>query len=191
MAAYILNLVPSKSVSSTPTELWSGRKPSLGQIRIWGSPAHVLVGDAGKLEPRTEVCLFIGYPRGTKGGLFYSPRNQRVIVSTNTRFLEEDYVLNHKPMSKIVLEELKGEVPTSVPTVQEDIPQVTASRVTEDTQVMPRHSGRVVRQPERFIFLGESFDLVPGKRKPDPWTYNEALQDKDAESWQRASGVQA
>ena len=88
MAAYILNLVPSKSVSSTPTELWSGRKPSLGQIRIWGSPAHVLVGDAGKLEPRTEVRLIVGYPRGMKGGLFYSPRDQRVIVSTNARFLE-------------------------------------------------------------------------------------------------------
>ena len=137
----------------------------------------MLVGDAGKLKPRTEVCMFIGYPSGMKGDLFYSPRNQRVIVSMNARFLEKDYILNHKPISKIVLEELKGKVPTSVPTVQEDIPQVTASRVTEDTQVMPRHSGRVVRQPRKFIFLGESFDLVPGKHKPDPWTYNEAFQD--------------
>ena len=32
--AYILNLVPSKSVSKTPTELWKGRKPSLNHIRI-------------------------------------------------------------------------------------------------------------------------------------------------------------
>ena len=42
-AAYILNLVPSKSVSKTPTELWKGRKPNLNHIRIWGAPAHVLV----------------------------------------------------------------------------------------------------------------------------------------------------
>ena len=41
-AAYILNLVPSKSVSKTPTELWKGRKPSLNHIRIWGAPAHVV-----------------------------------------------------------------------------------------------------------------------------------------------------
>ena len=45
---YILNLVPSKSVPSTPTELWNGRKPSLRHIRIWGSPAHVLKPDADK-----------------------------------------------------------------------------------------------------------------------------------------------
>ena len=42
-AAYILNLVPFKSVSKTPTELWKGCKPSSNHIRIWGAPAHVLV----------------------------------------------------------------------------------------------------------------------------------------------------
>ena len=76
-AAHILNLVPSKSVSSTPTELWNGQKPSLRHIRIWGSPAYVLKGDADKLESCTEVRLFIGYPKGTKGGLFYSPKDQK------------------------------------------------------------------------------------------------------------------
>ena len=85
-------------------ELWNGRKPSLNHIRIWGSPAHVLKGDTDKLESRTEVCLFVGYPKGTKGGLFYNPKNQKIIVSTNARFLEEDYVMNHNPMSEIVLE---------------------------------------------------------------------------------------
>ena len=94
--------------------------------------------------------------------------------------------MNHKPMSKVVLEELAGEVRTSVPMVQEDIPQVTAPRVTENTLVAPRRSGRVVRQPDRFMFLGESSDLIPGEHEPDPWTYDEALQDKDAVSWQRA-----
>ena len=88
-AAYILNLVPSKSVPTTSTELWTGYKPSLSHIWIWGSPAHVLSGNTSKLESRTEVCLFVGYPKGMKGGLFYSPKNQKVIVSTNARFLKK------------------------------------------------------------------------------------------------------
>ena len=112
-AAYILNLVPSKSVPLTPTELWIGQKPSLKHVRIWGSPAHVLNGKTDKLESRTEVRLFVGYPRGTKGGLFYSPKDQKVIVSTNARFLEEDYVMNHKPTSRVVLEEPRGETPST------------------------------------------------------------------------------
>ena len=31
-ATYILNCVPSKSVSSTPYELWSQRKPNLNEL---------------------------------------------------------------------------------------------------------------------------------------------------------------
>ncbi|KAL8125161.1 hypothetical protein AgCh_012728 [Apium graveolens] len=57
--AYLLNLVPSKSVPKTPLELWTGDKPSLRHIRIWGCPAHVLNKNATKLESRTEVRLFV------------------------------------------------------------------------------------------------------------------------------------
>ena len=67
IAQYLLNLVPSKVISTTPKELWIGRKPSLGHVRIWGSPTHVLKRDPSKLEARLEVYLFVGYPKGTKG----------------------------------------------------------------------------------------------------------------------------
>ena len=63
IVTYLLNLIPSKSVSKTPTELWIGRKPSLNHTRIWGALAHVLRKEPHKLESRTEVCLFIGYPK--------------------------------------------------------------------------------------------------------------------------------
>ena len=105
-AVYILNEVPSKSIQKTPLELWNRRKPNLRYIRIWECPAHVLKGKTEKLEPRTEVCLFVGYPKGTRGGLFYSPQEKKVFVSTNATFLENDYMTDFKPRSKVVLEEL-------------------------------------------------------------------------------------
>ena len=52
----------------------------------------------------------MGYPRGTKGYLFYDPKEQRVLVSTNARFLEWDYMLDNKPRSKVVLDELRAEL---------------------------------------------------------------------------------
>ena len=106
---YLLNLVSSKAISTTPKELWTGWKPSLGHVRIWGSLAHVLKRDPSKLEARSEVCLFVGYPRGTKGYLFYDPKEQRVLVSTNAHFLEHDYMLDNKPSSKVVWDELRAE----------------------------------------------------------------------------------
>ncbi|GKE51244.1 retrotransposon protein, putative, ty1-copia subclass, partial [Tanacetum coccineum] len=33
--AHILNLVPTKKVSKTPFEMWKGKRPSLGHIKIW------------------------------------------------------------------------------------------------------------------------------------------------------------
>ncbi|CAA0807948.1 Unknown protein, partial [Striga hermonthica] len=144
--------VPSKSVPSTPLELWSGHKPSLRHLSIWGSPEHVRRTKTDKLEPRLEVRLFVGYSKKTKGGLFYSPEDQKVIVSTNARFLEEDYVLDHKPSSRHFLEKLKG-VSTSIPSALDVTPQSTSTRIADDApeQVVPRRSERVVRQPELFM----------------------------------------
>ncbi|KAK9690503.1 hypothetical protein RND81_09G132700 [Saponaria officinalis] len=39
-AAYILNRVPTKAAAKTPYELWTGRKPSLKHLHIWGCPAE-------------------------------------------------------------------------------------------------------------------------------------------------------
>ena len=66
--------------------------------------------DASKLEARSEVGLFVGYPRGTKGYLFYDPKKQRMIVSTNVCFLEHDYMLDNKPRSNVILDELRAEL---------------------------------------------------------------------------------
>ncbi|KAH6836230.1 plant intracellular ras group-related LRR 3 [Perilla frutescens var. hirtella] len=110
-------------------------------VQARGGPAHVLDKEADKLAPHTDVRLFVGYPRGTKGGLFYSPKDQKIIVSTNARFLEEDYVINHKPKSQIILDELRGGL-NPTPVVQEEEPPNTAQRVTE-VQKLPRCSGRV------------------------------------------------
>ena len=107
-AAYILNQVPSKAVPGTPYDRWSGRKSVLNHFRIWGCPAHVLVQKTSKLASRSKLCLFVGYPKRTKGYVFYSPSDNKTFVSTNAKFLEEDFMKNAKPRSRLVLEELSG-----------------------------------------------------------------------------------
>ena len=51
---------------------------------------------------------------------------------------------------------------------------------------MPRRSGRVIFQPNWYMFLGESYDRIPDELDAEPVNYNEALQDKDAELWTKA-----
>ena len=107
---YLLNLVPSKSVPKTPVELWNGRKPSMRHLYIWGCLAHVLKGKSDKLQSKTEVVFFVGYQKGTVGGLFYSCIDNKVFVSTNAKFLENDYMNDYTPRSRFVLGEMNGPI---------------------------------------------------------------------------------
>ena len=177
-AAYILNRVPSKSVPTTPLELWCGRKPSLRHVRIWGCPAHVLKGKTGKLEPKSEVCMFVGYPDGTKGGFFYSPEDQKVFVSTNATFLEHDYMIDFKPRSKIVLEELLSDEigPQSTRVVG---PLREKTTVPNQTPAAPRRSGRVSTLPDRYT--GEAQIVTADDGKEDASTFRDVMDDSDKE----------
>ena len=43
IAMYFLNRVPSKVVSKTPFELWTGRKPNLKHLHIWSCLVEVRI----------------------------------------------------------------------------------------------------------------------------------------------------
>ena len=131
--------------------MWTGRKPSLQHLQIWGCPAHVLKGKMSKLETRSEVCYFIGYPKGTFGWYFYDSREQKVFISTNSVFLEDDYIMNHKPKGRIDLREI-GREPSDLPTVENNMRQENATSSPISAPVH-RRSGRIVSQPDRYIFL--------------------------------------
>ena len=70
-AAFTLNRAPSKSVETTPYELWFGKKPKLSFLKVWGCDAYVKKFQPDKLEPKSEKCIFIEYPKVTIGYTFY------------------------------------------------------------------------------------------------------------------------
>lgn len=152
-------------------------------------PAHVLRKKTGKLASRSELCLFVGYPIGTKGCTFYSPDDKKMFVSTNTRFLELDYIKNRMPRSELVLKEMLDErAPASqirtslIPTEKEPLP--------EPSHTAPRRSGRVIRQPDRYMSYGEALVAVSDKDLDDPISYSEAMKSSKANLWQDAMNVE-
>ena len=70
-ASYILNHVPSKSVSTTPYEIWNGRKPSLKYVKIWGCPDFIERLKSDKLDVKSIKKRFVGYPKDNLGLCFY------------------------------------------------------------------------------------------------------------------------
>ena len=71
-----------------------------------------------------------GYAPETRGGYFYSPKDQKLFFSTNTTFLEHDYMNNYKPQSKVVLEELTAD---KIPSLSSS--SLNDKRKTEETTI--------------------------------------------------------
>ena len=62
---------PSKSVETMPYELWFGKKPKLSFLKVWCCNAYVKKFQPDKLEPKSEKCVFMEYPKETVGYSFY------------------------------------------------------------------------------------------------------------------------
>ena len=79
-AAFTLNRVPSKSVDKTPHEMWTGKSPSLSFLKIWGCDAFVKRLMSDKLTPKSDKCIFVGYPMETLGCRFYNREENKCLL---------------------------------------------------------------------------------------------------------------
>jgi hypothetical protein len=73
---YLVNRSPSSTLDdTTPHEVWSGKKPSLQHLRVFGCDAYVHVPkeNRSKLDNKAEKCIFIGYKYGVKGYNLWNP----------------------------------------------------------------------------------------------------------------------
>jgi hypothetical protein len=131
---HILNRVPSKSVSKTSYELWTGHKPSLNYIRVWSCPvgAKIFNPNAGKLEPKTVSCHFIGYPEKSKDFHFYCPdRHTKYVETRHAIFLDDEMMRGSTVPQKISLEEKQVYVLT--PMIHELFPSVPVQEYISPT----------------------------------------------------------
>ena len=131
--------------------------------------------------------MFVGYPKGTRGGLFYSPVDKKVFVSTNATFLENDYMKNFKPRSKILLEEMQsaGNVQPIPMHINENMEEEQTTGPSQ-TLTVPRRSGRVSRNPKRYGMDGETNMVVNNTRDDDPFSFKKAMVSSEKDLWLEA-----
>ena len=58
-----------------------------------------------KLEPKSDKCKFVGYPKETKGYQFYLPSENKVFVARAAVFLEKEFISRGNSGSKVYLDE--------------------------------------------------------------------------------------
>ncbi|KAL0340315.1 UNVERIFIED_CONTAM: Copia protein [Sesamum radiatum] len=203
-AAYILNRVPSKSIPSTPYELWHGRKSNLEGLRPWGSAGfvHSTSHQYEKLSPRACKLIFIRYCEHSKGYVMYGEYpNKRMteIESRDVDFLEEDFPSISEVKGNLELYELRdpqcgtsitveGETPRSYPVIDgdnESDPKLTGSCSLEEHNSQDPQMGRSKRggiPRRRYEIESESF-MCASVDIDEPATYEEAVTSPNANEW--------
>src|SRR5258706_2229529 len=82
----------------TPEESWSGSKPDITNLRVFGCPAYVLIPKelcVGKLAHKTRQCIFVGYSSTRKAWRFWNPVKHSVIESRDVVFDERVQCCDH------------------------------------------------------------------------------------------------
>ncbi|KAJ0735425.1 putative RNA-directed DNA polymerase [Helianthus annuus] len=90
-ATYLLNRASTKSVpNKTPQEVWSGNKPSIGHLRVFGcvAYAHIPKQYRGKLDDKAEKAIFVGYSEHSKAYKLHNPVTNKIIISRDVVFDE-------------------------------------------------------------------------------------------------------
>lgn len=91
-AIYILNKMPTRALSNvTPYEAWTGSKPNLHHLRVFGCIAHMKVPSVQlrKLDDRSKHCVHFGREAGTKAYRLYDTHKGCIHINRDVVF-EED-----------------------------------------------------------------------------------------------------
>jgi hypothetical protein len=76
-----MNQTPTTIVHGmTPEEKFTGKKPNVSHLRVFGCIAyvHVLDEKRSKLNPKAEKCIFIRYSLEQKGYKCFNPSTRKL-----------------------------------------------------------------------------------------------------------------
>lgn len=94
-AVFLINRSPSSSsTNKVPEEAWTGVAPDMSFLRTFGCKAmvHVPKQKRKKLDAKSEACVFLGYCDGTKNYRLYNQEKDRIVISRDVIFFEDEHL---------------------------------------------------------------------------------------------------
>lgn len=95
-AVFLINRSPTRCLKDiTPEEAWSGKKPNLNNLRVFGckAMAHVPKQKRKKWDSKSVECIFVGYCVNTKGYRMFDPTSKKCWTARDVTFLENKNVV--------------------------------------------------------------------------------------------------
>ncbi|KAB2600513.1 hypothetical protein D8674_043037 [Pyrus ussuriensis x Pyrus communis] len=99
-AVYLINRMTSKSLQmNSPYFSLYDKHPSLKDLKIYGSAVFPYLRhyNDSKLQPRSSMCIFLGYASGYKGAICYNLQTQKLVLSKHVIHDESVFPAKCKP----------------------------------------------------------------------------------------------
>ena len=179
-ATYLRNRSPTKAVEGmTPIEAWSGEKPNVTHLRVFGSTcySHIPKDERKKLDSKAQEAIFLGYGLETKGYRLYNINSQKVYFSRDVIFNEMKFPRNKQ--DRIEGQEINSKVELEIKEVEEASDSETAN---EEEPKSSRKSSRQRRAPDHY---GEWVNIA-NENNAEPRNVKEALNGEHKTEWKEA-----
>ena len=85
-----------------------------------------------KLEPKSEKCVFIEYPKETIGYTFYHRSKGKIFVAKNGSFLEKEFLSKEVSGRKVELDEVTVPAPLLESSSSQKSVPVTPTPISEE-----------------------------------------------------------
>ena len=108
------------------------RNQSCRFLKVWGCDAYVKRFHPDKLKPKSEKCVFIGYPKETVGYTFYHRSEGKTIVAKNGSFLEKEFLSKEVSGRKVELDEVTIPAPLLESSSSQKSVPVTPTPISEE-----------------------------------------------------------
>ena len=103
-----------------------------------------------KLEPKSEKCVFIGYPKETVGYTFYHRSEGKIFVAKNGSFLEKEFLSKEVSGRKVELDEvIVPSLELQSSTSEKDVPMMPTPTREEENDDDHKNSDQVTTEPRR------------------------------------------
>ena len=134
-AAQIRNRVPlARLDGKTPYETWTGQKPDVSLLRIYGSRSYLQIDEQHrkKLDPKSKAMVLVGYEFGSKSYRLWEPGTRKVVIGHDV----EVYELPPKQLATLITPtDETGQVPVTDETVGDCVARHTRSKERQSKTV--------------------------------------------------------
>ena len=85
-ATYLMNRSPHRAITRTSAEVWSGSKPNLSHLRVFGTKAMAYIHKVNRSKWDAKSCetIMVGYSQTSKAYRLYDPASRKVITPVVT-----------------------------------------------------------------------------------------------------------